>query len=150
MPKTSLVKIVYGIGFGSSPIGATASPVDGKLLFLQGYGNNDIGPPQPIFLPSTMVEKETVATMTENQFSTALTTKGVGYTYPLLNRIAVTTTEEMMQVAPIPPYFVYDVFGNDLDAAYVLELVMAVNPKKTEGMKHIKKFLRAFLTAHNT
>ena len=149
MPKISLVKIVYGIGFGSSPIGATASPVDGKLLFLQEYRNNGIGTPQPICLPATMVEKQTVATMTENQFLTALTTKGVRYTYALLNRIAVTTTEEIMQVAPIPPYFVYDGFDNDLDAACVLERVMAVNPTETEDMKHIKKFLRACLTAHN-
>ena len=105
VPKTSLVKIVYGIGFGSSPIGATSLPVDSKLLFLQGDGNNDIGPLQPICLPATMVEKQTVATMTENEFLTALTTKGVGYAYLLLNRIAVTTTEEIMQVAPLPPYF---------------------------------------------
>ena len=87
--------------------------------------------------------------MTKNQFSTALTTKGVGYTHPLLNLIAVTTTEEIMQVAPIPPYFVYDGFDNNLDATCVLERVMAVNPTETEGMKHIKKFLRACLTAHN-
>ena len=85
VPKTSLVKIAYGIGFGSSPIGTTASPVDGKLLFLQGDGNNDIGPPQLICLPATMVEKQTVVMMTENQFLAALTTKGVGYTYPILN-----------------------------------------------------------------
>ena len=37
VPKSSLVKVVYGIGFGSSPIGAIASQVEGKLLFLQGY-----------------------------------------------------------------------------------------------------------------
>ena len=85
VPKTSLVKIVYGIGFGSSPIGATASPVDRKLLSLQGYGNNDIGLPQPICLPATMVEKQTVAPITKDQFSTELTTKVVGYTYSLLN-----------------------------------------------------------------
>ena len=55
VPKTYLVKIVYWVGFGSSPIGATASPVDGKLLSLKGDGNNDISLPQPICLPATMV-----------------------------------------------------------------------------------------------
>ena len=57
--------------------------------------------------------------------------------------------EEIIQVAPIPPYFVYDGFDNNLDAACVLERVMAVNPTETEGTKHIKKFLRACLTVHN-
>ena len=69
--------------------------------------------------------------------------------YRLLNQIAVTTTEEIMQMAPIPPYFVYDGFDNDLDAVCVIERVMAVNPTETEGMKHIKKFLLSCLTAHN-
>ena len=143
VPKTSLIKIVYGVGFGSSPISATASSVDRKLIFLQGDGNNDFGPPQTFCLPATMVEKQTVATMTKNQFLTALKTKGVDYTYPLLDRIAVTTTEEIMQVAPIPPYFVYDGFDNNLDVACVLKRFMAVNPTEAEGMKHINKFLRA-------
>ena len=57
--------------------------------------------------------------------------------------------EEIIQVAPIPPYFVYDGFDNNLDAACVLERVMAVNPTETEGKKHIKKFLRVCLTVHN-
>ena len=131
------------MGVGSSPIGSMASPVEGKLLFLQGEGNLEFGPPQPLFLPSTMVDKQKVTTMTEEQFSTTLTTKGTGYTYPLLARIAVTTTEEMMQIAPIAPYFVYDGFDNDLDAACVLERILLVNPADTNGIKHLKNFLMA-------
>ena len=88
-----------------------------------------------------MVEKQTVVTMTENHFLSALITKGAGYTHPLLNLIAVTTTEDMMQIAPIPLYFVYDGFDNDLDAACVLERVMSVSPTETDGIKHLKKFL---------
>ena len=109
----------------------------------------DIGLPLPICLPATMVEEQMVATMTETQFLTALTNKGVGYTYPLLTWIAVTTTEEMMQIAPIPPYFVYYGFNNDLDAACVLERIISVNPGETDGMKHLKHFLCACLTTHN-
>ena len=45
VPKTSLIKVVYGMGFGSSPIGSTVSPVDGKILFMHGDGNKDVGPP---------------------------------------------------------------------------------------------------------
>ena len=149
VPKTSLVKVVCGISFGSSPIGATVSPVDGKLLLLQEDGNADIGPPQPICLPATMVEEQMVAMMTETQFLTALTTKGVGYTYPLLNWIVVTTTEGMMQIAPIPLHLLYNTFDNDLDAVCVLERVILVNPTETDDMKHLKHFLCVCLTAHD-
>ena len=34
--KTYLVKLLYCMGMGSSPIGAKTSPVYGKLLFFQG------------------------------------------------------------------------------------------------------------------
>ena len=58
VPKTSLVKIVYGMGFGSSPIGATTLSINGKLLLLHGDKKSDIGPPQPLAFPSTMVDKK--------------------------------------------------------------------------------------------
>ena len=90
-----------------------------------------------------------VVMMTERQFLTALTNKGPGYTYPLVNQNAVTTTEGMMQVAPIPLYFVYDGFDADLDGVCVLERVIAVNPTETDAMTHLKQFLRACLTSHN-
>ena len=46
--KTYLVNFIYCMGMGLSPIGANASPVDGKLIFLQGGGNTDLGLPQPV------------------------------------------------------------------------------------------------------
>ena len=150
VPKTSLVKVVYGLGLGSSPIGSSVSAVDGKLLMLHGDGNKDIGPPQPLVLPSTMVEKHSIATMTEAQFSSTLTAKGAGYSYPLLPRASVTTSLEMMQLAPIPPYLVYDGFHENLDAACVLERILVVNPTETPWVKHLKSFLKACLSAHNS
>ena len=72
------------MGMGSSLIGATASLVDGKILFLQGDGNVDLGTPQPECLPATVVEPKTVAVMTVAQFSTSITSKGAGCLYPLL------------------------------------------------------------------
>ena len=95
---------------GSSSIGATASPVDGKFLLLQGDGNADLGPPQPIFLPTTLNNTNLVAVMTETHFYTAITQKGAGCLYPILDRNAVTMSETIMQLAPIPPYFVYNGF----------------------------------------
>ena len=87
--------------------------------------------------------------MTDRQFSETLTTKGAGYSYPLLQRLNVTNTEETMQLAPILPYYVYDGFEKDLDAACVLERIMTVDPTETESLKHLKIFLRACLSSHN-
>ena len=61
--------------------------------------------------------------------------------YPLLQRLNVKNTDETMQLAPIPPYYVYDGFEKDLDAACVLERIMTINPTETEILKHLKKFL---------
>ena len=79
VPKKSLVKLIYCMGMGSSPIGANASPVDGKLIFLQGEGNANLGPTQPVFLPDTVVEPNTVAVMTVDKLSTIITSKVSGY-----------------------------------------------------------------------
>ena len=84
VPKTHLVKVVHCVGVGSIPIGATPTQVDGKLLFLHGDGNQEFGPTQPLCLPSPMVERKTVAVMTEAQFTATITAKGAAYTYPLL------------------------------------------------------------------
>ena len=106
-------------------------------------------PPQPLCLPSTMVDTQTVAAMTKEQFSTTLMAKGTGYMYPLLPQNAVTTTKEILQIAPIAPYFVYDGFDNNLDAAHVLERILSVNSMETDCITHLKSFLMACLSAHN-
>ena len=78
------MRVIFCMGIGSSPIGENASPVDGKLLFLQGSGNTDLGPPQLVCLPATVVELNMAVVMTVAQFSTRIISKGAGYLYPLL------------------------------------------------------------------
>ena len=46
--------------------------------------------------------------------------KGAGYSYPLVAKNAVSTTADIMQFVPIPEYYVYDAFEQDLNAALVL------------------------------
>ena len=123
--------------------------MDGKFLLLQGDGNADLGPPQPIFLPTTLINKNLVAVMIETQFSTAITQKGAGCLYPLLDRNAVTMSETIMQLAPIPPYFVYDGFEQDLDTALVLERIIGVNSNQNDMFTHLSNFLWACLSSHN-
>ena len=76
VPKTKFMRVVYTFGFGTNPIGATASPTDGKLLVLHGDGDSDIGPPPPLCLPPTVFESNRVATMTATQFSNQLQRAG--------------------------------------------------------------------------
>ena len=54
-----------------------------------------------------------------------------------------------MQIAPIPPYFVYDGFEQDLDAALVLERLISVNPSVNNMLTHLKLFLNSCLSEHN-
>ena len=69
---------------GSSPIGENSSIVDGKLILLQGDGNADLGPPQLVCLPATVVQLNTVLVMELAQLSISRNYKGDGYSYPLL------------------------------------------------------------------
>ena len=93
VPKTHLVRVVHCVGVGYIPIEATPTQVDGELLFLHGDGNQEFGPPQPIYLPSYMVERKTVKVMTEAKFSAKITDKGAVYTYPLLVKSNVANKE---------------------------------------------------------
>ena len=91
-------------------------------------------------LPYTVVEPKTVSVMTVAQLSTSITPRGARYSYPLLALNAVNTSGEIMQIAPIPPYFVYDGFEKDLDVALVLERVMSVNPSANNMFTHLNFF----------
>ena len=51
-------------------------------------------------------------------------------------------TEQTMQIAPIPPYFVYDGFENDLDAVLILERIMSVSSTMSNMFTHLQFFAR--------
>jgi len=87
--------------------------------------------------------------MTDIQFKATLTTKGERYTYPLLPRNQVTELERMLQIAPIPAYFIYDGFETDLDATLVYERIICHCTGEIDMITHLKRFLRSCVTAHN-
>ena len=96
-----------------------------------------------------MLERKRVAVMTEAQFSATITAKGEADTYPLLAKSNVTNTERTMQMAPIPPHFVYDGFENDLDAALILERIMGISSTTSNMFTHLQYVFGACLTSHN-
>ena len=92
-----------------------------------------------------MVESKTVAVMTEAQFSATITAKGSVYTYPLLVKSNIMNKERTMQMDPIPPYFLYDGFENDLDAALILECIMSVSSTTSNMFTHLQKTFAGFI-----
>ena len=84
IPKSKWVKVLHCAGIGSSPIGVTPSPIDGKILFLHGDGNAKLGPATLVALPKSVANMEELAVMIEEQFTATLTTKGAAYHHPLL------------------------------------------------------------------
>jgi hypothetical protein len=123
IPNLSLVKILYSGRLGSSGIGRT-SPDDGKFLFLYGDGGPDIGAPSSMSLPTSIREIKKIVVMTDDQCSTKLTEKGANFQWPLLTRDKVTMEEEIMRIAPLPPYM----FSKD--CPFLLCVIQIINALK--------------------
>ena len=148
MPNSSNVKVLFSAGLRSSGIGQTSID-DGNFLFLCGDGGNDIGTPASLSLPSTMCTKASVAVMTHTQFSTKIREKGNIFTWPLLPRDKVDTSKEIMQIAPIPPFLVYDGLESVLNAALIYERVLDADTHGMPVYQHAKDFLLSCLSKHN-
>ena len=150
LPKSAKVKLIFCGGMGSSGIGKT-SPIDKKLLWLNGDGGPEIGAPTAITIPAEARDSNKVACMSEEVFEQRLRDKGgASYTWPLATRNNVTTSEEVMQICPIPAFLVFDGFEVDIDAALILERVLTSAHKDTPMMVHASKFLRCCLSSHNS
>ena len=85
--------------------------------------------------------------MTHMQLTTALNVPN--YNHPLLQAIAVQTTQNLMKLAPIPAWLVFDGFESDLDAAALYERVITTVEEDTPMYNHLKHFLLACLAKHN-
>lgn len=147
IPNTKMVRVLYGFGVGTSGIGTT-SPIDGNLLAMYGENDPQLGPPSVMNLPPTMKDRQDVKVMTHAQFQAALTTQN--YNHPLLQAIAVTTTQPLMKIAPIPSWLVLDGLEGDLDAAALYERVHTTITEDLPMYNHLKHFLLACLAKHNT
>jgi len=148
LPSSSKVKVVYGLGVGASGITNT-TPIDGKVLALTGNGNNTLGPPSTVVLPTSTTTPANVKSLSEDLFLEKLTSAGNGYRWPLAQVRAASDTNPLVQLAPIPAFLVYDGFDNNLDAAEVYERVLSLDNHDTPMMLHLKQFLRATVVNHN-
>jgi hypothetical protein len=152
LPNSNKVRVLHSIGVGSSGIGAV-SPIDGKLLFLHGDGNPDIGPPTPVTLPTDVLDIVDTLCMTAEQFDTNLTAGGAAYAWPLTPRIRAHEANNrvpIMRIAPIPAFLILDGFnGKDLDAAELIERIDSLDNNDGAMYIHLRNFLLACLTGHN-
>ena len=97
---------------------------------LSGEGGPYLGCPNVLNLPASIYQSESIATMTVKQFSAKVTEKGTTYSYPLLVLTSVCGTTELLQIAPILPFLVYDCFEKDLDAAEVFKRVLVMDRER--------------------
>jgi hypothetical protein len=152
IPNSSKLRVGHSLGLGASAIGST-SPIDDKLLILTGDGGHDIGAPAPLVLPKSVVDTRAVITMSEEMFKLKLTEKGANYSWPLVSRAKATETEvikaDIMQIAPVPAFLLYDGIDNDVDAAELYERLLDLDDATAPVLVHLKHFLLAFLTGHN-
>jgi hypothetical protein len=151
LPNSHQVRVLHCMGVGASGIGAI-SPIDGKLLFLHGDGNKDIGPPSPLVLPSSLTERHDTICMTHAQFTTNLETGGAEFSWPLTARRFAHENGEVvpiMKLAPIPSFLVLDGLTQDINAAGLYERIQSLDNKEGEMFTHLSHFLLAVLTGHN-
>jgi hypothetical protein len=146
IPNTKMVRLLYGFGIGTSGIGNT-SVIDGNVLAMYGESDPLLGPPSVMMLPPSIRTPQEVKVMTHAQFNTALT--GPNYNHPLLQAIAVQTTQQLMKLAPIPAWLAFDGFEGDIDAAALYERVLTTITVDTPMYIHLKHFLLACLAKHN-
>jgi hypothetical protein len=129
MPNSSKVWLLHCIGVGATAIGQMPSAIKGKLLFFHGDGGQDIGTPLPIVLPQSVLTKNEVLSMTQEQFHTNLNAQGPTYLWPLVPHIRAFEANKkhtIMQIAPIPAFLVLDGIHQDLDVADMLEQVLSL------------------------
>ena len=127
IPSSSKVRLLFGVGFGLRIIDAFLSTIANQYVMISGEGGLDLGLPNVLTLPPSIHQPTFIVTITVKQFSTKVTEKRTTYIYHLLARSNVSDTTEILQVTPIPPFLVYDGFEKELNAAEVLEQVLAMN-----------------------
>ena len=105
LPQSSLIKVVYGLGLGTSGIG-DLSLNDNKLLALTGEGNVRVGCPQVLVFPKelcTVIKHIKCPTdeMTKGALKTNVTN---WYRFRINALTGDDAVANVMQIAPIPPF----------------------------------------------
>jgi len=144
IPQTDHVRVIYSLGFGTSPIGQV-SLVANKILAFTGDGDSS-NPPAVMVLPKDMVELVTCLTPSQEDFDTKMDEPG-NTQYPWFKTSQLTNTSLFPKIMPIPAFIVYDGFEKDLDAVTVYKRVQALANRDVPSMIALSAFLRGCMTA---
>ena len=107
MPDSHKVKVIYGLGIGTAGI-EQILPIPGKLLALFGEGGGIMGPPQALLLDTTVTRKKEMKNITPAQITKVFQSGQHTEDQQVLRATAVNTMHQIMKIAPIPAYFVWD------------------------------------------
>ena len=150
LPQSGLIKIIYGLGLGTSEIGET-SRNDNKLLALTGEGDSMVGCPQVLVFPKGLctVLKD-IKCPTDVMVQEALKTNTSSWHKFRINALTGDThVADVMQCAPIPPFLVYDLFHSECEADVIYERILSVADQDNEMITHCRAFLRACMVNQN-
>eukprot|EP00957_Ditylum_brightwellii_P187475 14277416-Ditylum_brightwellii.AAC.1 len=144
LPSSNIVRLVQGLGFGTSAIGNT-SPVTGKVLMLSGEGDEALGVPECLCLPASIRSCRQVNCHTGTRLQEHLQQNANPSAWHrfVSSRILSEEKEIVMQIATIPAFLVYDGFNIDLRAEEVYEWVISLDDQTQEWVGHTKVFLKA-------
>eukprot|EP00957_Ditylum_brightwellii_P115327 8794542-Ditylum_brightwellii.AAC.1 len=151
IPHSNKVKLIHGVGVGASTIEA-ALPTDRKLLMLSGEGNKTLGCPTVFCLPAEMRQKVVVKCPTKAAFQANL--QG-GINPNLWHRFAASAVPtgnmaEVLQLAVIPPFVVFDGFCGDIKAEDIYKQILSLDDQLLTWVIHARAFLRSCSVRHNT
>ena len=119
-----------GLGIGTAGIGQI-SPIAGKLLALFGKGGGILGPAQALLLDAMVTRKEEMKNITPAQIAMLFQRGEHMEDQQVLRTSVVIMMHQVMKIAPIPAYFVWDGFNQDLDSAQVYERLMDSQEEST-------------------
>jgi hypothetical protein len=141
VPGTHKLKILFGLGYGTSGIGQV-SPIAKRLLALFGEGSAIMGPAQVISLDPAIRAEARVLNLTDAEIQTVFQTGNHLVDQKVEKANNVTNHADILRIAAIPTYLVYDGFNTDLDAAEVYERVMDCQ-EASDMRTHALAFLRS-------
>ena len=123
VPDSNKVKVIYVLGMGTAVIGHV-SAVLGKLLSLFGEGGGVLGPAESIVLDAQLRVKKELLNLTSAEVATFFGLRNHTVKQQVARARNVQDKSNVLRMAAIPAYIVWDRFNKDLDAAMVYERLM--------------------------
>lgn len=143
VPKTANVRAIYGLNFGTAPLGAN-SPIKNTIMALTGDGGTLLGHPEVIVLPATTVNLQRCLAPTKEKTEQDLTNSNGTVQKFLCKPIQTQSKEDIMEIAPFPTFLAYDALTRDIPAVEFYDRVVS-STHTSPMMTHLLAFLRSVM-----